>query len=72
MSDEMTFEEEVQFKIDRQTVAEGKERLERRERIIAAGHDPDAYPRTQDKCHHPYFSHKGRCFACGIRIKKAP
>jgi hypothetical protein len=66
------FEYEVQFKLDRQATAVAAERELRRERIrhYGQGLDPDAYPQTQDACHHPYFRHNGRCFSCGFKPKQ--
>jgi hypothetical protein len=46
------------------------ERVLRRVRIRAAGHDPDAYPRQESDCHHPYFRPNGQCYACGYQSKE--
>jgi hypothetical protein len=65
---ESDFEEAMRHKKEKWRAAEATEAAERvlrRARLRALNYDPDAYPRTQDTCHHPYFDHKGRCYACG-------
>ena len=64
------FDEAIAHKLAKHKAANEAERTLRRATLVALNYDPDAYPRTQDTCHHPYFDHKGRCFACGARGKE--